>query len=162
MNPFGSILDVGGGTSEPDAAEAAEAAEAPLGEPGFDASRLPEPGPFLREGRVLVGAAHDAVHARSRELFAERGVHDATFGYNLAALNRDARHPDAGVRYAECEGGDALRVAFTPTSPFCPQAVPLARGVAAAWRSADDYGRVRVRLCDHRADGEVGEPDGET
>jgi hypothetical protein len=47
---------------------------------------------------VLVGDDHAAFHRLTRDIFEERGVHDATFGYNLARLNLDARHPDAGFR----------------------------------------------------------------
>jgi hypothetical protein len=160
MNPFGSIVGRGSDGEEP------------LAEPGtFDPGLVPEPGAFLADAdvRVLTGEGHLAVHDLVREAFEARGVYDATFGYNLAALNRDRRHPDAGLRYgvspagratdgASTDGastGDerrALRVEFTPTTPFCPQAGPLATGAFAALNGLDerhDYEVVRVRLATH-------------
>lgn len=66
----------------------------------FRPDHLPEPGPFLDGADVLTGEDHVAFHRLTREIFEERGVYDATFGYNLARLNLDTRHPDAGWRYA--------------------------------------------------------------
>ena len=76
----------------------------------FVPEHLPEPGPFLTDHDVLTGDDHLAFHRVTRECFEERGVYDMTFGYNLARLNRDRRHPDAGYRYAEevDVGGDGL------------------------------------------------------
>ena len=121
---------------------------------GFDAldefvpEHVPEPGPFLADHDVLVDEAHVAVHRESRDRFEEYGVYDVTFGYNLARLNLDRRHPDAGLRYAE--DGDALRVEFTPTTEFCPQGGTLARGVFRAWNGDDggDYRIVTVRIAE--------------
>ncbi|MFB6087238.1 MAG: hypothetical protein ABEJ85_01860, partial [Haloarculaceae archaeon] len=109
-------------------------------------------------------------------------VYDMTFNYNLARLNLDTRHPDAGYRYAE-ESGEVLRAEFTPTTPFCPQTHTLTIGSFRAWNALSDrhdYDLVRVRahpmhhqagaineqLADLEADyeetGEVsGGPDGE-
>jgi hypothetical protein len=119
-------------------------------------AHLPEPGPFLADAAVLTGDDHAAVHATARELFEERSVYDATFGYNLARLNLDRRHPDAGFRYAE-EGPSVLRAAFTPTTAFCPQGDSLAVGAFRAWNGlADRHGydlvRVRVDPSHQRAD----------
>jgi hypothetical protein len=61
--------------------------------------RLPDPGPFLADVRLLAGDDHLAAQQLVREAFEERGVYDATFGYNLAALNGlDDRHDYAVVR----------------------------------------------------------------
>lgn len=96
------------------------------GEPDFDGygefvpEHLPDPGPRLAAHEVLAGEDHVAVHRAVRDAFEDRGVYDATFGYNLAKLNLDPRHPDAGFRYA-VEDGTVLHVAFTPTTAFCPQ-----------------------------------------
>jgi hypothetical protein len=112
---------------------------------------LPDPGPFLDEGTVLTGEAHVGAHGLARDLFEERGVYDATFGYNLARLNLDRRHPDAGFRYAteETADGRVLRAEFTPTTPFCPQSRALTVGAFRAWNGLTerhDYDLVRVRL----------------
>lgn len=120
-------------------------------EPEFDpvdafvTEHVPEPGPFLREHDVLVGDDHVAVHRHVAAAFEEHGVYDATFGYNLARLNRDPRHPDAGFRYAE-DRSDAttLRAEFTPTTAFCPQAEPLAVGAYRALDAAGRHGYERV------------------
>jgi len=116
----------------------------------FVAEHLPEPGSFLADHDVLRGTEHCAVHETAATLFEERGVYDATFGYNLARLNRDQRHPDAGYRYA-VELGDrhVLRAEFTPTTPFCPQSRSLVVGSFRAWnglaeRHSFDLVRVRV------------------
>lgn len=114
----------------------------------FRPKRLPEPGPFLSDHPVLEGRDHAAFHRLTARLFEERGVYDVTFGYNLARLNLDARHPDAGLRYAR-ESPGVLRAEFTPTTPFCPQADSLARGALRAWNDLShrhEYDLVRVRL----------------
>lgn len=122
----------------------------------FVPEHLPEPGPFLADAAVLTGDDHAAVHTTARTLFEERSVYDATFGYNLARLNLDRRHPDAGFRYAE-EGPSVLRAEFTPTTAFCPQGDSLAVGAFRAWNGlADRHGydlvRVRVAPSHRRAD----------
>ncbi|MEF8774025.1 MAG: hypothetical protein V5A37_04840 [Halobacteriales archaeon] len=96
------------------------------GGPNFDGygefvpEHLPDPGPALTDHEVLAGEDHVAVHRTVRDVFEDRGVYDATFGYNLAKLNLDPRHPEAGFRYA-VEDGTVLHAAFTPTTGFCPQ-----------------------------------------
>lgn len=149
-------------------------------EDAFVPEHLPEPGPFLDGHDVLVDDDHLAAHRVARECFEERGVYDMTFGYNLARLNRDRRHPDAGFRYAVevapedpvgSMGGDdraasvegdgptaVLRAEFTPTTPFCPQSDTLSVGAFRAWNGlADrhDYDLVRVRVAPmhHDSDG---------
>ncbi|AGB39975.1 hypothetical protein [Natronococcus occultus] len=116
----------------------------------FVPGNVPEPGPFLQEYRVLEDGDHVAVHERARELFEKRGVYDATFGYNLAKLNLDRRHPEAGFRYAIEDGdGTVLRAEFTPTTEFCPQADALLKGAFRAWNGCSDaheYELVRVRV----------------
>ena len=147
--------------------------EATFDEAGtFVSEHLPEPGPFLSDHAVLDGEDHCTVHATAEELFEERGVYDMTFGYNLARLNRDQRHPDAGYRYAveesdgdggeETDGdGTVLRAEFTPTTPFCPQSHTLAIGSFRAWndlRDRHDYDLVRIRVHPmHHRSGEIGE-----
>ncbi len=124
----------------------------------FVPEHLPGPGPFLDEGRVLTGEDHVAVHRLARDLFEERTVYDVTFNYNLARLNLDGRHEDAGYRYAEETAsesdGDAasavLRAEFTPTTPFCPQTHTLTIGSFRAWNGLADrheYDLVRVRAA---------------
>ncbi|GAB3419690.1 hypothetical protein GCM10027435_21370 [Haloparvum alkalitolerans] len=110
---------------------------------------LPEPGAFLDGHEVLTGDDHLAVHAASRERFEEFGVYDATFGYNLAQLNRDTRHPDAGLRYAVDDvAPDVLRVEFTPTTAFCPQSGTLVTGIFRAWNASEsEYRLVSVRVA---------------
>jgi hypothetical protein len=125
------------------------------GDDSFDADdefvpeHLPDPGPFLDGQRVLEDDAHVDFHRLTTDLFAERGVYDMTFGYNLARLNLDARHPDAGFRYAE-ESPTVLRAEFTPTTPFCPQSHTLTKGAFRAWNGLvdrHDYDLVRVRVA---------------
>jgi len=116
----------------------------------FVPAHLPEPGSFLEGHDILAGDRHVTVHQTSRALFEERGVYDMTFGYNLAKLNLDSRHPDAGFRYAE-EADDpaVLRAEFTPTTAFCPQSDPLTKGAFRAWNGLGErheYDRVRVRV----------------
>lgn len=148
--PFG--LNVGIGAPDDDV---------PFDPPdAFVPENVPGPGPYLEGGRILADEDHVAVHATASELFEERGVYDVTFGYNLARLNRDPRHPDAGFRYAVLDGdpddvpGDAadpaiLVAEFTPTSSFCPQADALTRAAFRAWNGLLDrheFDLVRVRV----------------
>ena len=117
----------------------------------FVPEHLPEPGPFLEGHDVLTGEAHVAFRATTREVFEARGVYDATFGYNLARLDLDTRHPDAGFRYAEeRDDPSVLRAEFTPTTRFCPGSEALVKGSFRAWNGlADehDYDLVRVRVA---------------
>ncbi|ELZ61003.1 hypothetical protein C467_01973 [Halorubrum hochstenium ATCC 700873] len=83
-------------------------------------------------------------------------VYDMTFDCNLARLNLDTRHEDAGFRYA-VERGDApdtadavaaedaavgadrvLRAESTPTTAFCPQTHTLTVGAFRAWNGLAD------------------------
>ncbi|WP_276302102.1 hypothetical protein [Halorussus lipolyticus] len=126
----------------------------------FRPDHLPDPGPFLAEADVLTGDDHADFHQRTRDIFEERGVYDATFGYNLARLNLDSRHPDAGWRYAVApddapasgESGDGkgvLLAEFTPTTEFCPQSDSLTVGAFRAWNGLSDrheYVLVRVAV----------------
>ncbi|AKU08071.1 hypothetical protein [Haloferax gibbonsii] len=117
----------------------------------FVPEHLPDPDAFLDGHRVLDGDDHVAVHRVARDLFEDRGVYDVTFGYNLARLNLDRRHPEAGFRYAEDRDDPSiLHAEFTPTTPFCPQSKTLTVGAFRAWNGlADrhDYDRVRVRVA---------------
>jgi hypothetical protein len=124
-------------------------------EPEFDpddafvSEHIPDPGSFLEGHETLVEDEHVAVHRHAADAFEEHGVYDATFGYNLAQLNRDPRHTDAGFRYAEeREDPATLRAEFTPTTAFCPQAEPLAVGALRALNAVDAHGydQVRVRV----------------
>ncbi|QKY19421.1 hypothetical protein B4589_003145 [Halolamina sp. CBA1230] len=116
----------------------------------FLPEHLPEPGPFLADYDVLADEEHVAVHETAEDLFEERGVYDMTFGYNLARLNFDTRHPDAGFRYAEEPDDAVLRAEFTPTTAFCPQTQTLTVGAFRAWNGLTDrheYDLVRVRAA---------------
>lgn len=131
----------------------------------FIPGNVPPPGAFLDGHDVLTGREHLAVHRLARELFEERGVYDMTFGYNLARLNNDPRHPDAGYRYAveDPEAEDTveldtldvsdprvLRAEFTPTTAFCPQSDTLTRGTFRAWNglaNRHEFDLVRVRVA---------------
>lgn len=117
----------------------------------FVPDHVPDPGPFLDAHHVLTGADHVAFHERTRELFEERTVYDMTFNYNLARLNLDARHENAGYRYAaERDDPSVLRAEFTPTTPFCPQTHTLTVGSFRAWNGLSDrhdYDLVRVRAA---------------
>jgi hypothetical protein len=135
----------------------------------FVPENVPEPGRFLAGHDVLTGRDHLAFHRLTRELFEERTVYDMTFGYNLARLNLDQRHSDAGYRYAVERGGDdavatdesVLRAAFTPTTPFCPQSHTLTTGSFRAWNGLSErheYDLVRVRVDPmHNRAGEINE-----
>jgi hypothetical protein len=116
----------------------------------FVPEHVPDPGPFLSETAVLTGSDHAAFHRLTMDLFDERGVYDMTFGYNLARLNLDHRHPDAGFRYGrETDDGRVLRAEFTPTTEFCPQSDTLTVGAFRAWNGLSDrheYDLVRVRV----------------
>jgi hypothetical protein len=119
----------------------------------FVPEHLPDPGPFLDGHAVLTGGDHAAFHRLTRDRFEARTVYDATFGYNLARLSLDARHPDAGYRYAvDADDPGVLRTEFTPTTEFCPQSDTLATASFRAW-NADDVGSphefdlVRVRVA---------------
>lgn len=135
----------------------------------FVPAHLPEPGSFLADHDVLTGRDHAAVHRLARMLFEDRGVYDVTFGYNLARLNLDRRHTDAGFRYAlerastggDSDDGDAggeeagdedasvLRAEFTPTTEFCPQGDTLAIGAFRAFNgesASHQFDLVRVRV----------------
>lgn len=115
----------------------------------FVPEHLPEPGPFLDGNRVLTGDEHIAVHEITRTVFEERTVYDMTFDYNLARLNLDTRHENAGYRYAEeTDNSSVLRAEFTPTTPFCPQTHTLTIGSFRAWNGLAEhhgYDLVRVR-----------------
>ncbi|MFA9501260.1 hypothetical protein ACERIM_00595 [Natrinema sp. H-ect1] len=145
MNPFssGRSADDGDGFDDPEE---------------FVPEHLPEPGRFLEGHDLLEREDHVAFHDISRELFEERGVYDATFGYNLARLNLDQRHPDAGYRYAvDADDPTVLRAEFSPTTEFCPQADALVKGSFRAWnglseRHEYDLVRVRVRESHHQSD----------
>lgn len=117
----------------------------------FVPEHIPDPGEFLEGHRVLTDDEHVTVHALARELFQERKVYDMTFGYNLARLNLDTRHPDAGYRYAEeANAPSILRAEFTPTTRFCPQSHTLTIGSFRAWNGLSnrhDYELVRVRTA---------------
>ncbi len=119
---------------------------------------IPEPGEFLEGHDILGGDGHVEFHERTREVFEERGVYDMTFGYNLAKLNLDRRHPDAGYRYAlDSSNPRVLRAEFTPTTEFCPQAHTLVLASYRAWNDLSDrhpYEEVRVRVdvMHHQAD----------
>ncbi|MFC7045783.1 hypothetical protein ACFQH6_10525 [Halobacteriaceae archaeon GCM10025711] len=116
----------------------------------FVPENIPRPGEFLRGHDLLTGEDHVAFHETTRDVFEERGVYDMTFGYNLARLNLDHRHRNAGYRYAVEDGDpDVLRAEFTPTTPFCPQSNTLTIGSFRAWNGlsdAHDYEVVKVRL----------------
>ncbi len=116
----------------------------------FVPEHIPELGPFIEDHDVLTDECHISFHELTKELFEERGVYDMTFGYNLAQLNLDHRHPGAGYRYAEQTDEPAvLRAEFTPTTPFCPQSHTLTMGSFRAWNGLSErhnYDLVRVRV----------------
>ncbi|MFQ3295126.1 MAG: hypothetical protein ACI9YT_002945 [Halobacteriales archaeon] len=133
------------------------------GEPDFDeydefvSGNLPDPGPLLAGHSVLEGEDHVEVHRMVRDVFEERGVYDTTFGYNLAKLNLDPRHPEAGFRYA-VEDDEVLHAEFTPTTAFCPQGDVL---TTAAYRALNglsdrhDFERVAVHVDPVHQDSEA-------
>ena len=134
----------------------------------FVPENIPSAGRFLEGHEVLTGTDHVAFHRLTRELFEERKVYDMTFNYNLARLNLDSRHTNAGYRYAvERSGTDdaivaagvdrVLRAEFTPTTPFCPQTHTLTIGSFRAWnglsgRHEFDLLRVRAAPMHHQSD----------
>jgi hypothetical protein len=117
----------------------------------FVPGHVPEPDQFLDGHDALADEDHLAVHRLTRELFEERTVYDMIFNYNLARLNLDTRHANAGYRYArETDNPVALRAEFTPTTPFCPQTHTLTIGSFRAWNGLSDrheYDIVRVRAA---------------
>lgn len=117
----------------------------------FAPERLPAPSRFLEGHDVLTDEAHIAFHRVTRELFEERTVYDVTFDYNLARLNLDTRHTNAGYRYArQADDPSVLRAEFTPTTPFCPQTHTLTIGSFRAWNGLSErheYDLVRVRAA---------------
>jgi hypothetical protein len=117
----------------------------------FVPEHIPEPDQFLDGHEVLVDELHLAVHRLTRELFEERTVYDMTFNHNLARLNLDTRHTNAGYRYARgADNPSVLRAEFTPTTPFCPQTHTLTIGSFRAWNGLSDrhgYDIVRVRAA---------------
>ena len=116
----------------------------------FVPSNIPEPGPGLTDHAVLEGEEHVEIHRTVRDIFEDRGVYDTTFGYNLAKLNLDPRHPDAGFRYA-VEGDEVLHVEFTPTTAFCPQGEVLTTAASRALNDLTDrhgFEAVEVRIAD--------------
>ncbi|MHB9285988.1 hypothetical protein ACKVMT_02995 [Halobacteriales archaeon Cl-PHB] len=116
----------------------------------FVPDNVPVPGNFLEGHDVLAGRDHAGVHRLAQRLFERRGVYDMTFGYNLAKLNLDHRHPEAGFRYAvEADDPTTLRAEFTPTTEFCPQSDTLTVGAFRAFNAESDsheFDLVRVRV----------------
>jgi hypothetical protein len=127
----------------------------------FVPGNIPDSGRFLEGHGILTGTDHVAFHRLTRELFEERKVYDMTFNYNLARLNLDTRHTNAGYRYAveRSDADDAitdegidrvLRAEFTPTTPFCPQTHTLTIGSFRAWNGLSDrheFDLIRVRAA---------------
>ncbi|MFB6132353.1 MAG: hypothetical protein ABEJ44_02970 [Halanaeroarchaeum sp.] len=116
----------------------------------FEPEYIPAPGTVLEAHDVLDGTDHVAVHQTARDLFEARGVYDSTFGYNLAKLNLDRRHPDAGFRYAVAESA-MLIAEFTPTTEFCPQSAVLTKAAHRAWNGMADeheFDRVEIRIAE--------------
>ncbi|MDZ7850533.1 MAG: hypothetical protein U5K70_06905 [Halodesulfurarchaeum sp.] len=114
----------------------------------FVPSHVPEPGPAIAGHDVLTGEDHVRVHKLARDVFEIRGVYDSTFGYNLAKLNLDHRHPDAGFRYGVTEDDDLI-AEFTPTTRFCPQSSVLTTAAYRAWNGEDerhDFESVEIRV----------------
>lgn len=115
----------------------------------FVPEHIPSVGEFLEDHDVLTGPEHTAFHRLTRTLFEERTVYDMTFNYNLARLNLDTRHENAGYRYAvERDDPTVLRAEFTPTTPFCPQTHTLTIGSFRAWNGLSDWHEfdpIRVR-----------------
>lgn len=113
----------------------------------FVPAHIPEPGPALADHEVVTGETHVQIHQIARDVFETRGVYDSTFGYNLAKLNLDRRHPDAGFRYAQ--SGGVLYAVFTPTTPFCPQSSVLTTAAHRAWNGVSgehDFTAVEIRI----------------
>lgn len=115
----------------------------------FEPEYIPEPGAALVDHDVLVGPDHVKVHETARDVFEARGVYDSTFGYNLAKLNLDRRHPNAGFRYATDDR--TLIAEFTPTTKFCPQSAVLTKAAHRAWNGMADeheFDRVEIRIAE--------------
>jgi hypothetical protein len=135
----------------------------------FVPDHIPRVDEFVADHDLLTGDEHLAFHRLTQELFEERKVYDMTFNYNLARLNLDTRHGNAGYRYAvEGAADDAvkgvdrvLRAEFTPTTPFCPQTHTLTIGSFRAWNGLADrheYDLVRVRAAPmHHKSGPINE-----
>ncbi len=108
---------------------------------------------------MLTGQRHGTFHQLTAELFEERGVYDMTFGYNLAKLNRDTRHPNAGYRYAvDAEESTVLRAEFSPTTELCPQTDTLTKGSFRAWNGnpeRHEFDIVRVRVAESHQQSEA-------
>ena len=117
----------------------------------FNRNNVPEPGPFLTGHEILTDDDHVEFHQISNRVFEQRGVYDMTFNYNLARLNQDTRHPNAGYRYAiDADNDSVLRAEFTPTTPFCPQTHTLTIGSFRAWngeRDEHNFKLVKVRAA---------------
>ncbi|MDR9380632.1 MAG: hypothetical protein RI560_03035 [Natronomonas sp.] len=115
----------------------------------FVEKHVRDPGPFLDGHDLLCGEGYVAFHEITRDLFEERTV------YNLARLNLNTRHPNAGYRYAEeADDPSILRAEFTPSTPFCPQAHTLTIGSFRAWNGLTeqhdyDLGRVCATPMHH-------------
>lgn len=113
-------------------------------------STLPKPGWFLSDHDVLVDDEHIQFHQTTRDIFEEVKLYDVSFDYNLARLNLDTRHPNAGFRYAvETESSSTLRAEFSPKTQFCPQSLTITKGSFRAWNRLlehHDYDLVRVRI----------------
>lgn len=111
---------------------------------------LPEPGWFLSGQDVLTDTEHIQFHQTTRDIFEEVKLYDVSFDYNLARLNLDDRHPNAGFRYAvETESDGALRAEFTPKTQFCPQSLTITKASFRALNGLSDqhdYDLVRVRV----------------
>lgn len=126
----------------------------------FVPEHLPEPGDHFAGHDVLTGREHAAVHRLARDLFDERGVYDVTFGFDLARLNLDHRHADAGFRYARAADDPRVLLAvFTPTTEFCPQSQSLTVGAFRAWNGSSgrhEYDLVRVQVAPmHQRSGRI-------
>ncbi|WP_262177071.1 hypothetical protein [Haloarcula laminariae] len=113
-------------------------------------STLPGPGWFLSGHDVLVGDEHVQFHRTTRDIFEERELYDVSFDYNMARLNLDTRHPNAGFRYAvEAGSPSVLRAELTPKTEFCPQTLTITKGAFRAWNGVSEsheYDLVRIRV----------------
>lgn len=116
----------------------------------FVPSTVPEPGWFLSDHDVLTDDEHIRFHQTTRDIFEEVKLYDVSFDYNLARLNLDTRHPNAGFRYAvEAASESTLRAEFTPKTQFCPQSLTITKASFRAWNglpARHDYDLVRVRV----------------
>lgn len=116
----------------------------------YVSATVPEPGWFLSGQDVLTDAEHIQFHQTTRDLFEEVKLYDVSFDYNLARLNLDDRHPNAGFRYAvETESDGVLRAEFTPKTQFCPQTLTITKASFRALNGLSDqheYDLVRIRV----------------